>query len=75
MEINNLVANQLPVCPHCGTVVGQLKLETLEQDGGLNGDGDVVVTQCNGCDKDFAIKINITYSYTTCIKELDGYVS
>lgn len=62
-----LWGNVEPVCPHCGHDQETTDLNSEFEDF---KDGDTIETQCDHCEKEFYVKLNMPVRYNTFVDEI-----
>ncbi len=59
LDWTDLLQNDEPVCPYCGEVW------TDAWELNLCRDDQSTVTECYGCEREFSVTLNVSYTYTT----------
>lgn len=61
-----LWGNSQPICPHCG-----FEQETTDLNGMFDNfqDEEVVETECDNCEKEFYVKLNMPVRYNTFVSD------
>jgi len=56
--------NQYPICPHCGE---EQEVTDLNRCFEIFEDEEVIETECDHCEKDFYVQLNIPTNYNTFV--------
>jgi hypothetical protein len=59
-----LWGNSFPICPHCGHEQETTELNSEFEDF---QDDEVIKTECDSCDEDFYIQLNMPVRYNTFV--------